>query len=270
MKRNSLDLSEKIDRPTIEIFECITNIADSLDIPFFVIGAAARDIILQYGYEIPTARATEDIDFGVQVSDWEHYKKLREGLISTGEFTSDKKKVQRMLSKWNLHIDIIPFGAIAGLGNSISWPPDHEMEMSIIGFEEAYSHSLTVRLRSNPILDVQFASLPGLALMKIVSWYDSYPERKRDARDLILLMRNYLDAGNEERLYDEETDLLKGDFDYLRVSARLLGRDIAAILNPGTIKTILEILDRETGDQDRYRLIKDMRETPESLSNNFE
>ena len=271
MKENLLDLSGKIDNPTIEIFECIAHVADSLNIPFFVVGAAARDIILQYGYGILTTRATADIDFGVQVSDWEHYKQLRDGLISTGKFTSDKKKVQRILFEKNFPVDIIPFGAIANLDNSISWPPDHEVEMSTLGFEESYRHSLTVRLRSDPILDVQFSSLPGLALMKIISWHDRYPERKRDAKDLILLMRNYLDTGNEERLYNEEADLLEEEnFDYLRASARLLGRDIAAILNPNTAKTILEILDRETGKQDRYRLIEDMRDISGGFNNNFE
>jgi predicted nucleotidyltransferase len=271
MKENLLNLSGKIDNLTIEIFECIAHVADSLNIPFFVVGAAARDIILQYGYGILTTRATADIDFGVQVSDWEHYKQLRDGLISTGKFTSDKKKAQRILFEKNFPVDIIPFGAIANLDNSISWPPDHEMEMSTLGFEESYRHSLTVRLRSDPILDVQFSSLHGLALMKIISWHDRYPERKRDAKDIILLMRNYLDTGNEERLYNEEADLLEEeDFDYLRASARLLGRDIAAILNPKTAKTILEILNRETGKQDRYRLIEDMRDISGGVNNNFE
>jgi predicted nucleotidyltransferase len=271
MKENLLNLSGKIDNLTIEIFECIAHVADSLNIPFFVVGAAARDIILQYGYGILTTRATADIDFGVQVSDWEHYKQLRDGLISTGKFTSDKKKAQRILFEKNFPVDIIPFGAIANLDNSVSWPPDHEVEMSTLGFEESYRHSLTVRLRSDPILDVQFSSLPGLALMKIISWHDRYPERKRDAKDIILLMRNYLDTGNEERLYNEEADLLEEeDFDYLRASARLLGRDIAAILNPKTAKTILEILDRETGKQDRYRLIEDMRDISGGFNNNFE
>jgi predicted nucleotidyltransferase len=271
MKENLLNLSGKIDNLTIEIVERIAHVADSLNIPFFVVGAAARDIILQYGYGILTTRATADIDFGVQVSDWEHYKQLRDGLISTGKFTSDKKKAQRILFEKNFPVDIIPFGAIANLDNSVSWPPDHEVEMSTLGFEESYRHSVTVRLRSDPILDVQFSSLPGLALMKIISWHDRYPERKRDAKDLMLLMRNYLDTGNEERLYNEEADLLEEDnFDYLRASARLLGRDIAAILNPKTAKTILEILDRETGKQDRYRLIEDMRDISGGFNNNFE
>lgn len=66
MKENLLNLSGKIDKLTIEIFECIAHVADSLNIPIFVVGGTARDIILQYGYGILTTRATADIDFGVQ------------------------------------------------------------------------------------------------------------------------------------------------------------------------------------------------------------
>jgi predicted nucleotidyltransferase len=271
MKRNLLDLSGKIDSLTIEILQAITKVAKSLNSPFFVVGATARDIVLERGYGISTKRATQDIDFGVQVSDWEHYRQLREGLISTGKFTYDKKKTQRLLHEGNFPVDIIPFGAIANLDNSISWPPDNEVEMSTLGFEESYHNALTVRVRSNPVLDVQFASLPGLALMKIISWHDRYPDRNRDAKDLSLLIRNYLDAGNQERLFNEEVDILeKVDSDYLRASARLLGRDIAGILNPETAKTILMVLKHETGERDRYRLIEDMRDTLIDYSNNFE
>jgi hypothetical protein len=48
MKENPLNFSGKIDNPTIAMFDCIAHVADSLNIPFFVVGAAARDIILRY------------------------------------------------------------------------------------------------------------------------------------------------------------------------------------------------------------------------------
>ena len=71
-----------------------------------------------------------------------------------------------------------------------------------------------------------------MALMKIISWNDRYSERDRDAKDLALLRRTYLDAGNVEHLNNEEADLVeKEDFDYVRAGARLLGRDIAVITN---------------------------------------
>jgi len=49
MTKKLLDLSGKIDE-LIPIIGEITQVADSLGIPFFVIGAAARDLILKHGY----------------------------------------------------------------------------------------------------------------------------------------------------------------------------------------------------------------------------
>lgn len=270
MSKNLLDLSGKIDSSIVNIFETIANVAESLNVPFFVVGAAARDIILTHGYNIQTIRATYDIDFGVRVSNWERYRKLTGGLVATGEFRFTSE-VQRLLYKDGLRIDIIPFGPIADRDHSLSWPPDNEVEMSILGFEESYNHSLTVRLRSNPVLDIQFATPGGLALMKIISWDDKYPARDRDAKDLALLMRTYTDAGNDERLFNEEADLVeKEDFDYVLAGARLLGRDIAAILNRNTAKTVIEILYRETGEQDRYRLVEDMMRGGATANDDFD
>jgi len=235
------------------------------------VGATARDIILQYGYDIQPKRATQDIDFGVQISDWNHYQKLRDALITTGKFRSDKKQSQRLLYEKRFLIDIVPFGSISDHGGFISWPPDYETKMSTLGFEEAYRYSITVRLSSNPILDVQFASLAGLALMKIISWQDRYPERNRDAKDLALLLRTYLEAGNTERLFNEEKDLVEiEDFDYENAGARLLGRDIAKIVHPETAKIVLAILDRETDEQNRFKLVIDMLENRGNFEGDFE
>jgi predicted nucleotidyltransferase len=84
-------------------------------------------------------------------------------------------------------------------------------------------------------------------------------------------MRTYLDAGNQERLYSEEQDLVNvKDFDYVRAGARLLGWDIAAILNAKSIKIVLEILTRETSDQGRNRLVEDMMGVHGTSDNDFD
>ena len=49
------------------------------------------------------------------------------------------------------------------------------------------------------------------------------------------------------------------DFDYELVSARLLGRDVAAILRPKARDSVLRILYNETrGNQSHYRLVYGM------------
>jgi predicted nucleotidyltransferase len=96
MNKSLLDLSRIIDRFTVELLETTADMAQSLNVHFFVVGAMARDIILLEGYGIQTGRATQDIDLGVQLSNWDSYERLREGLIATGKFRREKKQAQRL------------------------------------------------------------------------------------------------------------------------------------------------------------------------------
>jgi len=248
---------KKIDISTINALYEIKKVADSLGIPFFVVGATARDFILEHCYNIKSSRITKDIDLGVEVADWVQFNKLSKALLATGKFFKDRDK-QRFLFD-DVRIDIIPFGRITDENKKISWPPEHEIFMSVLGFEEAYNYSITVRLRSTPELDIKLPTLPGLALMKVISWKDEYPQRKKDAEDLLFIMDNYENAGNEERLYGQELSLLEEEgFDTRLAGIRLLGRDMAKISDPKTLERVKKILESETGEQSRYRLVEDM------------
>jgi predicted nucleotidyltransferase len=55
-------------------------------VDFFLVGAAARDLILRYVHNIEPQRLTEDIDFAVMVCDWETFEALRSGLVASGHF----------------------------------------------------------------------------------------------------------------------------------------------------------------------------------------
>lgn len=258
MRKNFLNISGKIEKHRLAALEEIANIAYSEDIPFFIVGATARDLIIEKGHDIKPFRATLDIDIGVRVPDWNQYNKLKEGLVETGKFKKTKE-YQKLIFQDRLNIDLIPFGPIADDMGNIRWPPEKEIVMHIIGFEEAFTNSQTVRLRDDPILDINVVTLAGLAVMKIVSWNDGYPNRRKDAGDLALIMSKYLDAGNYERIFNEHPDLLElEDFDCVVAGARFLGRDMATILSSDLKDKVLEVLDKETGKKERYKLIEDM------------
>jgi predicted nucleotidyltransferase len=251
------NLSGKIEKPIVEALYLLKGIADSLGIPFFVVGAFSRDLILKHGYGIDPRRKTGDVDLGVEVANWKQFEKLKESLIATGQFspTSDKQRLRCV----TILIDILPFGPITDRDKKISWPPEHEIIMSMVGFEEAYEYSLTFRLSSDPELDIKLASLPGLAIMKLISWNEKYPNRKRDAEDLLFIMNKYEEAGNTERLYEEDLPLLQEEnFDTKLAGTRLLGRDMARISDPKTFLIVKEILDDETREMSQYKLISDM------------
>lgn len=260
MSKNLLDLSGKVDPVQMEVFDAIAGVAAARQIRYFVVGATARDMILRHGYGIRIRRATVDIDLGVEVADWEEFHALKDGLTATGQF-EPTQAAQRLLYRQSLPVDIVPFGPIEHAASEISWPPDHSVRMNVQGFEDAYQDAQMVRLRSAPMLDIPFASLAGLAILKIIAWNDRFPQGRKDAGDLLFLMRDYLDAGNQERLAEEYPELLAGDdFDYERAGVRLLGLDMAKIMSPETRAVVLGILDHETGSPQRYRLVEDMVE----------
>jgi predicted nucleotidyltransferase len=70
MSNISFDLSGKIDPDTVDVLREIKEVADSLNIAFFVVGATARDLILQHCYNVKPHRATMDVYIGVDVVDW--------------------------------------------------------------------------------------------------------------------------------------------------------------------------------------------------------
>ena len=254
MKSILIDLSGKISETSVSILREIEEVSKKMNCPFFVVGATARDIILEHQFDIQSRRATIDIDIGVLMAGWDQFNKLKNELIHSTKFSPSKQK-QRLVYNDNFSVDIIPFGAIADESGSITWPPDHDVRMSITGFQESYQHSIPIKLSSNPELIVNVVSLAGLALLKFISWDDNPERRSRDSSDLLLIMRNYLDAGNLDRLFDEAIDIVEDDsYDYDLVSARFLGRDIVKISSPATKDKLIEILEREDNSTQGHKI----------------
>jgi predicted nucleotidyltransferase len=224
-----------------------------------VVGATARDLILELGNGLPGNRATLDKDFGLRVASWDEFNKLKDSLLAGGQF-EQTKEVQRLRYRGELLIDILPFGEIADAQGEIRWPPDQHVVMSMVGFDDAYRAAREVRVRASPPLDILVASTPGLTIMKLVSWAHRPEDRSRDAVDLAHILEMYLDADNNyDRLLEAHMDLTEVEnFDYVRAGARLLGRDIASIGKPETLARIKEILANETANESRYRLIQAM------------
>ena len=269
MSSTLIDISARIEPGLQEFFVELDVAARDSGIAFFVVGATARDMILTHGYGIAPRRLTEDIDIGVHVADWDTFSHLKARLVATGNFT-ETGAPQRLRYQGRIPVDLVPFGDIEESGNIIAWPPDKAIRMNVTGFQDALRATCTVRLQDSPTLDVPFATLAGLALLKIAAWPDRGQVNGKDASDLAFIMRVYLDAGNNERLHEEHSDLLTEDFDYEVASAHLLGRDIAAIASPATREHLQKILQVETGEQAQYRMIEAMQRVATGTEGDFD
>ena len=161
--------------------------------------------------------------------------------------------------KKRLPVDIVPFGGVAEKGDLIAWPPDGSIKMSVTGFLEGFKHAVQVKISDKPKLSVSVVSLAGLAILKLVSWDENSARRQKDASDLVFIVRNYLDAGNLERLFEEAPDIVdSSDYDYETGSARLLGRDISKIAYTSTTNRLIEILRRESKNKRGHGIATDV------------
>ena len=257
MKNILINISGKIDSSYISAIKEIKKVVDSLKISFFIVGALARDIIMEYFYEIKAPRMTMDIDLGIKVSSWNKFDKLINTLERSGEFKKLKEK-HRVLYN-DIIIDIVPFGGISDKNERIIWPPENEVVMSVMGFNEVYNYSTLVRLQNNPILEVKIPTLPGLAILKLFAWKDNFPNRSKDAEDLLFIMKNYENAGIFDKLYKSELRLLESeDFDNQIAGIVLLGKEMSKICTNQTIEYLRKIIDEETSKNSDFNLIKDM------------
>lgn len=264
MTNSYLNISDKFDDSAlVDLLRSIDVVAKASGISFFVVGATARDIVLWYGYGIPPGRATRDIDLGFSVSTWEQFNELKQTLIETGNFRQVTEKT-RMIFKESTSVDLLPFGEIVDANVKIAWPLDGDTELNLLGFDEAFNTAITVRISDDPLVEINIASAAGLVLLKIFAWDDRKPEAK-DAIDLGILIRSYMELGNGARIYEEHDDLLEAEsFDYEVAGAYLLGRDLAAICQEETRNKILQILERELdGEGDLPLVVKSAASSPQ-------
>lgn len=235
-----------VDRLTCAVLRPINDAATASGSRYFVAGAAARDLMLVNAFGLRPGRATRDIDLGIAVENWDQFQTLKHRLIGSGQFEAAPEDTHRLFWKAPRRaavtpIDIIPFGGVASENKTIAWPPRRDVVMNVAGFEEALQSSAQIRIEND--LVVRVASIPGLAVLKLIAWQDRRSENNKDAADLHRLLVNHADAGNLDRIYDEELPLLEAaGYDLELAGAQLLGRDAARICEQETRRQISAVL----------------------------
>lgn len=236
MTNISLNLSGKIPNELVENLRLTVEVIEDLQISYFLIGATARDLILKFGYGIQTIRATKDIDFGIAVNSWNDYDTLKSAMIATNQFIDDRQPQRLRGIDKQTWIDIVPFGKIESPNGQIAWQAT-ETVMTTHGFKEAFDSSVTVKIADD--LNIKIVSLAGFVLLKFIAWSDR--KNLKDLQDIFLVMREYLDAGNRERIYGIDNDLLNADFNNDFASSEMLGRDIKILLTEDTKQIMAKI-----------------------------
>jgi predicted nucleotidyltransferase len=256
---------DQIDPLILEAIRKIDEVARRHETKYFLAGATAREVILRHVFGRPAGRRTLDIDFGIAVRDWEHFQALKSALVEQAGFIVHAHAHQRLIYPTTpaVMVDLIPFGGVEREDRTIAWPPEEDFVMRVAGFSDGMESSVPVRLAED--LVVRVVSLPALLVLKLFAWLDRKHE-KRDAPDIHTLLKDYGDAGNEDRLYGEALNILEAEgHDVEMAGARLLGGDAAAVISAHTRERVRDILasDRQMEELTNQIIVVSARNDPE-------
>lgn len=235
-----------IDPVQVRAYEVVARVATDKNVPFIIVGASARDLVMHHAYGAPIQRATRDIDLAVQVPDWERFDSICDSLVAEGYTKTDIP--HRLNGAHGIPLDIIPFGPLENRDATIAWPPNGAFEMGVMGFQEALDHCVRVEVADVPELKLPVASAQGLALLKLVAWFERDAlTRKKDAADLAYLAANYENIpGFMEVLYEHHAAVLERyGWDTRLSGAHQLGHDVALIASPSTLSFLRSSLNQD-------------------------
>jgi len=266
MTSTSLNIAGKIDPNTVAIFETVSRVITELGMPYMVVGATARDIVLHYGHGARIQRATHDVDFAIEVSDWTAFEALKQALCEQGFRTT--KAPHRLISPADTVVDIVPFGNIEDEAASIAWPPTGDVAMNVLGFQEACDAAEWVRVQDVPELDIPIATPMGMVILKLIAWTDRAKDlRKKDAMDIAYLLTTY-EAIREviDALYEGDNIHImeRYDWDITLAAAHLLGQHAKGIAQTNTWQQLARFANGEMDGRTIERLAEEMCEHVEN------
>ena len=217
----------------------IEELAQALDRPRAVlIGAAALE--LRGHLDVQTA----DRDLAIVLDERELVARMR----TAAEWTRDARQPQRWLHRSGAIVDLIPAPPEAVSAGEHVWPDG--ARMSLVGFR----HLLDRGQRVPQLRQVEVASLPSIALLKMAAYLDRPSDRVKDLRHLALLLDGYLSPDDKRLWLGEAAD--RGYFNE-DACAFLLGFDLHEQTDEaetGLVRRFLDLLLDPNREHHRGRM----------------
>ena len=252
--------SEKIGNPLlVELLRKLTDSFSKMDREFYVIGATARDIIMQQLLDTESKRRTRDLDIAIAIPDWDAFEQVKQSLIADGFEKS--RDMQQRFYYGEYELDIVPYGVVAKEDDNIYWPPEEVVAMSVKGFDEVLSEAITVSIDDE--FKVKIASLHGLFLLKFNAWLDRNAKTSKDAEDMSFILSNYFMANLDREIHQEVYDW--ENFDEYIVGGYWLAYDLVTLLNTKQLNYYKEVIEDELTKEEESRLINQMIENSYGL-----
>ncbi len=253
--------SEKLNNPhLVDLLGKLSASFLKMNRDFFVIGATARDIVVQQLLDMSSRRKTRDLDLAIAITNWQEFDEVKDALVADG-FEKDLSKHQRFYYD-DYEIDVVPYGYVAKEDDNIYWPPEETIAMSVKGFDEVLSDAITVDIDGK--FSIKIASLHGLFLLKFNAWMDRHLVTNKDAEDMSFILSNYLMANLDREAYMEVYDW--EDFDEYVAGAYWLAHDLADLLTADQLEYYADKIEDELQKEERSYLLNQMLDSQSGLA----
>lgn len=256
----SISAERPVDALTLQILKLLDGLLRREGIPYMLVGATARDLLLYHVYGHAVTRATYDLDYAILVDSWEQFNDVKNLLLTIEGFTTKGRNPQRLYyslphTQFDTIIDIIPFGNLEKADRTIAWPPDADIVVNVAAFSDVFGSSIVIEIE--PGLSIPVPSLAGLVILKLFAWLDR--RDAKDVQDIRKILETYTDAGNVDRLYDEEPNELELlGFDTVLAGAYLLGKDAQRMGNPELLRDLSTALNGENATELVHQVARTM------------
>jgi len=218
----------------IALFRLMASYFNQKGYRYALIGANVPLILIDWkesdnkGYGI---RPTRDVDFSVEVEDWEDYQGLKKDLLGLGLVQKDRQPDHRFFMD-DLIVDILPYGEAIVKDGIIEWPGTGD-RMNVTGFDKLFKYVIQEPISED--LSIPVIPLSLLVFTKIIAYLDR--RALKDLQDIMYVLEHYEEASVIERRYDViDADKLI----YETSGAYLLGQDLRELISKDEIEMIGE------------------------------
>lgn len=189
---------------------------------WFLIGALARDLVVNCAAGLPRGSETFDVDIAIAVDTDSEYRDRVAGLQQAGG-----SRIRYRTA--GFPVDVIAYGGIA---------PENQFEtdettLDVTGMAEARACALEILLDDD--LRVSCADLHAQVALKLVAWQVRGRTTTKDARDLGLLLAAGHNGIYRDRLWVDDDALEACDYVEDLAGAYRTGRLIARDFDPASL-----------------------------------
>jgi len=235
-----------------ESFDCIDEVMRELRIPYYLIGVSAIALeLLKNG--IKPSRGTKDIDFAVMISSSKIYEHIITKLKAKG-FHKTAAPWTFYSDRFNVAVDLLPFGEIEE-NHTVNFNKRYN-DLHVLGFREVMEEAVQVEIEERI---ANIPTLPGMVILKLISWSDRPEERENDLSDILRIIQHYYDLKGDE-IVEKHFDTLDNDpFDQLLIAAEVLGRNSRLYLQKSEAISarVLRVLETNLQEASKSAIAKD-------------